>query len=255
MVLWYLAMKGLSHVIHVSKYAIPNSLGPYLLETVQVFVPGMLLLAIESYQSAQAEKEKLAIASQKSIANELNLLKAQLNPNFLFNSLHNLQIFVDRESVEAPDMILKLSAMLDYILYKSQQERVGLQEEIDAINNFIGLEELRIGERLHVDVAANGTNGILIAPMSLLSLVEHKLEEYIRQTPSEVTFRINISGQPGKIDFNSEINKSGIDAYAIDINFEDIERQLNITYPNQHQLEVRRSRDLIKTTLQILSND
>lgn len=251
MSLWYLGMTGLVRFVGVSSFPIPKSFGPYLLETVQAFAPGMLLLAIESYQGAQREQEQLALASQKSVENELNLLKAKLNPGFLFNALHNLQTFVDRESEEAPDMILKLSSMLDYILYKSQQEEVGLLEEVEAINNFVELEKLRIGDRLEVQMNTKGSHTITIAPMSLLSLLEHKLEEFIHKAKGDIKLKINISENSGSIFYDSEISKKATGQPKIDINFEDIRRQLNITYPEGHQFEVIRKEHSIQTTLQI----
>ena len=98
---------------------------------------------------------------------------AKIDPHFLFNTLNNLYSFVLMNSPKAPDMIMKLSAMLDYVLYKSQVDKVPLKDEVEAIENFVGLEQTRYGDRLHVYSSIKGDLTTTISPLILLSIVEN----------------------------------------------------------------------------------
>ncbi|MEL6943887.1 MAG: histidine kinase [Bacteroidota bacterium] len=122
----------------------------YLTQTVQFYSPTVALLAIDTYNDRQKEKLRIEQLEKEKIANELKFLKAQINPHFLFNTLNNLYSYVVNQSPKAPDIIMQLSGMLDYVLYRSQKDRVALKEELECLENFIALEQIRYGERLEV---------------------------------------------------------------------------------------------------------
>jgi len=114
----------------------------------------------------QLEKEKLEA--------ELKFLKAQINPHFLFNTLNNLYALTLKKSNKAPEIVLKLSSLLDYMLYECNAPFVSLDKEIQLIKNYISLEKLRYGNRLKIDFTVEGnTSEKQIAPMLILPLVEN----------------------------------------------------------------------------------
>ncbi len=114
----------------------------------------------------QAEKQIMRIR-QERVETELKALKSQINPHFLFNSLNNIYSLSMGESGNAPAAILKLSDLMRYMLYESNEEKVSLQKEIDFLENYIDLQRLRS------DSAAQGLNivqdgspgGLIIAPL------------------------------------------------------------------------------------------
>jgi len=138
------------------------SLIDYLTQTVQFYSPAMALLAWESHHERKAEQERIHQLEKEKLNTELKFLKAQLNPHFLFNTLNNLYSFVVTGSPKAPEMILGLSGILDYVLYRSQQASVPLAEEITAIENFINLEKIRYGDRLEINYQTAGNKSVPI---------------------------------------------------------------------------------------------
>jgi two-component system, LytTR family, sensor kinase len=121
----------------------------------------------------QLEKERLAA--------ELKLLKSQINPHFLFNTLNNLYVLTLNHSNKAPLMVHKLSELMSYMLYDSNQAEVLLEKEIQYLKNYIDLEKIRYGDRLEVSLNIYGNpEGIMVAPLLMLPFVENSFKHGAR---------------------------------------------------------------------------
>lgn len=118
------------------------------------------------------QKRALQLEKEKA-ETELKLLKTQLNPHFLFNTLNNIYSLSVSMSPSVPASIARLADILDHILYRSNEQFVSLKTEISLINNYIELEKLRYDERLTVNFSTHMEHDIQIAPLILLSLVEN----------------------------------------------------------------------------------
>ncbi|UZO79566.1 histidine kinase [Aquimarina sp. ERC-38] len=137
--------------------------GPYPFISLQDFpfymlsfhFPALLMYFYKTNKMQEQEREKIHQLKREKISTELKYLKAQLNPHFLFNTLNNLYSYVITKSPKAPNMVLQLSEILDYILYKSQRTSVGLNEEIHTIENYIALEQIKYNDRLVVNFKKN----------------------------------------------------------------------------------------------------
>ncbi len=199
--------------------------------------PAFLLGAIKFYKKkvvlSQVEEEKNKM--------ELMVLKNQLNPHFLFNTLNNLYAYVMDNSPKAPDMILLLSSMLDYILYKSQNKSVPLKEELDAIESFIELEKIRYGDRLTVEYQTEGDSSVMVSPLLLLSLVENAFKHGASGDLDQPKITIEIKGTNKNIHckvwntksmYKGELN----DGHKEGIGLSNIKRQLDLIYPDEHVL-------------------
>ncbi len=217
------------------------TLGDYLLETVQNYTPPMALLAWETDLKRRKELELAQQLEQEKLENELKFLKAQINPHFLFNTLNNLYSFVVNKSPQAPEMVLKFSGVLDYLLYKSQRETVPLKEEIKTIDNFCGLEKSRYGDRLEVEYKTEGNLSVPVSPLILLSIVENAFKHGASGDIDQPKIKINIKEKDKfifcnvwntKSSYNGELN----DSYKKGIGLANIKRQLHLLYPNNHQL-------------------
>ncbi|MEM9363729.1 MAG: sensor histidine kinase [Bacteroidota bacterium] len=129
-----------------------------------------------AYERNEIEREKLQLESDKNKA-ELNALKSQIHPHFLFNTLNNLYALTVQKSDKAPKMVESLSEMLDYILYKCNEKYVLLENEIGLIKNYIALERIRFGDNIVLnckfDFDKSKHQGLRIAPLLLLSIVEN----------------------------------------------------------------------------------
>jgi signal transduction histidine kinase len=136
---------------------------------------------------AQAEAERLALSS------ELNALKAQLNPHFLYNSLNTISASVGPEQENTRRMIANLSDLFRYQLAANRRDRVRLGEELDFVSDYLRLEHARFGERLHFSVEANGLEEALIPPLLIQPLVENAVRHGI--SPSIIGGEVRLEAQ------------------------------------------------------------
>ena len=232
------------------------SLGGYLSQSVQVYSPAVILLAWESYNDRQKELERIEQLEKEKIATELQFLKAQINPHFLFNTLNNLYSNVITKSPKAPDMVMQLSGILDYVLYKSQNKTVPLREEVQTIENFLGLEKIRYGDRLEVDYHAAKKLSLPISPLILLSIVENAFKHgasgdidspKIKINIMEVNDVIHCEVWNTKSKYDGDLN----DAYKKGIGLSNIKRQLNLIYPDNHELIIENGEETFNVSLSI----
>ena len=232
------------------------SLYRYFLHSVQFYSPAMGLLAWESFHERKKATERAQQLEKEKLETELKFLKAQINPHFLFNTLNNLYSSVVTNSPHAPDMIMKLSGILDYVLYKSQNESVPLSEEVATIENFIGLEKIRYGERLQVDFEKEGNLAASISPLILLSIVENAFKHGASGDIDSPKIRINISNNNDEIYcqvWNTKTNYVGElnDEYKKGIGLSNIKRQLNLIYPERYDLKISDRENDFEVSLKI----
>lgn len=182
---------------------------------------------------------------------ELKFLKMQIHPHFLFNTLNTLYGFALKKADDAPEMILKLSNLLDYILYQVDKPLVFLEDEINHIENYISLEKMRFQESLSINfIIETDLKNIQIAPMLLLPFVENafkhgsqindvlKINIYLKTTNDFLFFEINNSTK------NNSTLKKGI-------GLDNIRKRLNMLYNNKHQLNIARNENLFNVQLKI----
>lgn len=161
---------------------------------------GVALKLFSHYNSNQLEIQKL---KGEKIEAELKFLKAQLHPHFLFNTLNNLYALTLEKSDKASDVVLKLSELLDYILYDCKAEFVLLKKEIKQIENYIELEQLRFGDRLNVDFKfENIPATVAIPPMLLMTLVENSFKHGVSKTADSSWIKIHMYTEDDQLIFN-----------------------------------------------------
>lgn len=212
-------------------YLLTIVLGVGLMATIK-----MMKQNIEQKQRAERlEKEK-----HKA---ELNFLKAQIHPHFLFNTLNNLYTLTLQKSDQAPKTVIKLSEMLDYMLYQCNDKQVPIHKEIKLLNNYIDLERLRYGERLEFSFEQDIDNSESpIAPLILLSLVEnafkHGASGAIRKPKIEINISVKNNLLKARV-YNTKPEKAQSDPseYKAGIGVSNITRQLELIYPNVYTLQ------------------
>ncbi|MBN2072167.1 MAG: histidine kinase [Candidatus Krumholzibacteriota bacterium] len=187
------------------------------------------------YLKQQVEKEKLRA--------ELAYLKAQIHPHFLFNTLNNLYALTLKNDSRAPEIVLKLSELLDYILYECGTPVISLKKEIALMENYIELEKLRYGTRLNIDFRVDGKDDrIEIAPLLLLPLVENAFKHGTSHDPKDPWMRIRLDIDENRIEFLVENGKSGNgkgeNGQHQGIGLENVQRRLELLYPKKHDFEL-----------------
>ncbi|TCI92742.1 sensor histidine kinase [Tenacibaculum sp. M341] len=219
-------------------------------------LPALILYFYKTNKEGEIKRERIYQLEKEKISTELKYLKAQLNPHFLFNTLNNLYSFVITKSPKAPNMILQLSGILDYVLYKSQQPYVFLKEEIQTIENYIALEQIKYGDRLNVDFSKNIQNEQQhIIPLLLLSIVENAFKHGVSGSVEKPEVKIVLTQTNSIIEFvvcntklpAKEVNKT--DDYKEGIGLKNIKRQLDLAYFNKHTFEIEELETFFKLKL------
>lgn len=217
--------------------------------------PTIILMVFEYYRH---QKEVYSLREQKKIS-ELEALKNQLNPHFLFNTLNNLYILSLEKSDEAPEVISKLSDILDYILFRCNEQFVPLASEINMLNNYIALEKLRYGKRLNISFEYNDVAAVKIAPLLLLTFVENAFKHGVSQEikKASITIRLNVTEE--HINFHVEnskpilINQDANPQNRESLGLINIKNQLNILYPKTHILVINEDENNFSLTLNLIS--
>ncbi|MDA9018064.1 histidine kinase [Saprospiraceae bacterium] len=193
---------------------------------------------------SQREKQEL---QKQTLTSELRFLKSQINPHFLFNTLNNLYALTLKKSDLAPEIVLKLSEMMRYMLYECNERRVPLSKEVNYLKNYLELEKLRQGKNIKTNLIVQGEIGSqMIAPLMFIPFVENSFKHGISDSISEgyVNIEILISDQDLQINIvNSKITrlsppnkiKSG------GIGLVNIRRRLNLIYPEEYILDIQDS--------------
>ena len=198
-------------------------------------------------QRTTAEMEKVKLRS------ELNFLKNQLNPSFLFNTLDELQILAEKGSDKAPDMVLKLSEVLRYILYDGSKAKVPLQRELNFIKNYIELEKMRLKDNSQVNFNIQGiAEQQSIYPLIVLPYVSEAFKHFERQdNGSSLDLEVSVDGE--KMNLQIDHFKAMNDLTpSSPINIvEKANQRLELLYPDQYNMELIPGKEHITLDLTI----
>ena len=170
---------------------------------------------------------------------ELNYLKQQIQPHFLFNTLNTIYGFAIKQSKQTPDIILKLSNLLDYILYQINKPKVRLKDEIDHIKEYVELEEIRFSDVLEVIFTIeNITDDIDIAPMMLIPFVENAFK-HGSIVHDKLRINLDIRIEAGDLIFKIEntFKNESLNTEKGGIGIENIKKRLELNYMNRYILD------------------
>ncbi len=209
-----------------------------------------------------AFRKQKSLDQMQHIVNEseLQFLKSQINPHFLFNNLNNLYAHALEGSSKTPEIILELSSVLRYMLYECREEFVPLSKELEHLKNFIQLYEMQIGDRGSVDFKFEGnTSGLKIAPLILVIFIENAFKHSTASQSGGIDIEINVHvDKTGKMTFNCSNTyheDSNTDSIARGIGLENVKKRLKLIYPGSHELRIFSENDLFKVELELKLTD
>ena len=187
------------------------------------------------------QQETLQVAREKAKA-ELQLLKAQIHPHFLFNTLNNIYFFTLTASPKAPEMLMKLADMLRYILNECNEALVPVEKEIKMIENYVALEKIRYGDRLKMELEVEGDyNNKMIAPLLLIPLIENSFKHGASKMLANPWVNLNITIEGHYLFFllsNSRPDEIVILQRGGHIGLNNVRKRLALLYPAAHELSV-----------------
>lgn len=201
----------------------------------------------------QREVEELKAAVKES---ELQFLKSQINPHFLFNNLNNLYAYAIENSPKTPEIILELSGVLRYMLYECKEQYVPLTKEVEQLKNFIKISELQIEERGQVNYTTqNIQSGYRIAPLILSVFIENAFKHSTASQSDKILIDVNIQlSEKGILEFickNSFQPQSNTDNLSNGIGLKNVQKRLELLYPNAHQLNIQNHENLFEVWLSV----
>jgi hypothetical protein len=190
-------------------------------------------------------------AEQERITAQLQLLKAQLHPHFLFNTLNNIYSFSLENSPKTPELILKLSSLLSYMLYECKAEEVRLEKELEIMKNYIDLEKERYGNR--IDISWNVEGDIhekFIAPLMLLPFLENAFKHGAAEQLEKSWLSVDIAAKHEILKckiVNSKNECVAVHGHGIGI--ENVKKRLAFLYPGKHELRLNDEGDFFVVAL------
>ncbi|WP_257667913.1 sensor histidine kinase [Parapedobacter tibetensis] len=236
---------GPNRNVHLSASLIYNftHTSLYLLLTVA------LKFSIDWYE----QKKLLQEAEVGKLQAEVNYLRSQVNPHFLFNALNNLYALTIKKSDKAPDIVLKLSELMEYMLYESNETFVPIEKEIKYLSNYLELEKIRQGNQADIRLTVTGNSGnCRIPPFLILPLVENAFKHGISKAVHHAYLHVSIcigrelevKIENNKLNFQQPDQNGGIGLF-------NLKKRLELLYPGSHDLKIMDQPDYYRVLLKI----
>ena len=219
-------------------------------------VAASLILSVQYYKNwYRKERENEMLKYQQAEA-ELQLLKAQVHPHFLFNTLNNIYALMLDDSPRAITVLNELSGMVRYMIHEGAEAYVPLDKEIRMLTDYIGLEKIRYGERLEMEleILHHHTGELFIAPLLMIPFVENSFKHGASRTMEKSTIRLQISTDQNWLEFILENNIFPFpetEEDRVKIGLKNVRKRLQILYPAKHELHFGATDDTFSVVMKI----
>ncbi len=213
-----------------------------------------LTMLIKVLRNSYGKEKQLRMAESERHKVELSYLRAQIHPHFFFNTLSSLYSLTLKKSDRAPDVVMRLSGMMHYILYDTNAELVLLEEELAQLKNYIAIEELRFADRLEYSFQSSGAiEGKRISPLLLLPFVENAFKHSLSHELNKAWVTIDIKVTGSQLFFNVEnsITDPTPPHSHRGIGLMNVRKRLTLSYPGRHELLVKRDENTFSVTLKL----
>jgi LytS/YehU family sensor histidine kinase len=203
---------------------------------VLVFAVGLAVSSIQEWFKSEETKKEL---EHEKLNTELSLLKSQINPHFFFNTLNNIYSLAIVKSEETASSILKLSAIMRYVLTETEQKLVPLANEIEFMQNYINLQSVRLTDKVKLNVEITGNiDGRKIAPLLFIPFVENAFKYGVSTIEaSAITIRLHVEGNIVRLFVQNHVVKGAKQSNVnTGIGIVNVRRRLELLYPKKHTL-------------------
>jgi LytS/YehU family sensor histidine kinase len=204
-------------------------------------------LVINTVKKEQLEKQ--------AVESELHYLKSQINPHFLFNTLNNIHTLVYKQAPAAPEAVMQLASLMRYMIYESNAPTVPLTREMEYLQDYVSLQQLRYKQSPVVDLQIEGeTDAFHIAPLLFIHLLENAYKHSpARLNPGDLKIRVEVKGDVLTFRLQNPVAKDP--ANTLDepggIGLPNVRKRLALLYPGQHNLEIHNSSYTFAVVLKI----
>lgn len=215
--------------------------------------------AIKTTMDWLSEHKRLTDLEKEQMETQLLFLRNQVSPHFFFNTLNNIYSLALEQSKKTPDVILKLSEVMRYLLYETKNKRKSLESELKCIKNYLDLEELRHSENLEIEMAISGsTKNKTIAPLLLLPFIENAFKHGANKNIGKIKIKINFNVSDDFLYFSISNPKPAKNLYEKKensfggIGLMNVKKRLNLGYKKEdYQLDISDKDELYKVSLKL----
>jgi len=206
------------------------------------------------FDQINLQKKMAELAKDKAEA-ELNFLKSQINPHFLFNSLNSVYFLIDKNNPDARQALHTFSDMLRYQLYEANGEKIPIEKEIGYLQDYVHLQQLRKDENYKVQFnCAQEVKNFSIEPLLLIPFVENAFKHISHNTKGDNFVKLDMTRNNGYFEFGVE-NSCEKGTYTTEehggIGMNNVKRRLELLYPGAHQLNIDDKEDIFKINLKL----
>ncbi len=231
------------------------SLSKLLVRGFYLFANGAIAVIIKLSLMWYRNEIRLGEMQSSRLESELKMLKDQVNPHFMFNTLNNLYGLVERNPAHAQEMILGLSRILHYMLHESNHAYVPLRKEMNCIRDYIELEKIRYPGNLSISINQDpGANLLGIVPLVIFPFVENSFKHGASETVDSAWININASVYKDEFVFkieNSRCAGTPDSTKAGGIGLNNVRRRLELIYGEEHSLQIIDGHDTYLVVLKI----
>ena len=231
-----------------------------ILSTTLIFSPVLYFIVMgflfRTFIEWIKDRKIRAELEQDKLTSQLELLKSKINPHFLFNTINNIDVLIQKDSVKASEYLNKLSDIMRFMLYETKTEKITLEKELSYIEKYIELQRIRTTNANYVKYEVSGSSGnLLIEPMLFIPFIENAFK-HAENKKIENAIRISFNIENDKIKFECE------NAYSLDSQLKPehsglgndlIQRRLALLYPYKHSMEIINKDGIYKVTLVLSS--
>jgi len=243
----------------ILRLILPSANAHFNLPLFQHFINIFFIVVITSsfkfYREYARKQELLGKAENKQLKAELNLLKAQVHPHFLFNTLNNLYgLITQNQNQQASDVTLKLSDLMRYLLESSKTDLINLNKEIQFIDDYLSLEKIRLSQKTDIKFKVSGNyKELFLAPLLFIPLVENAFKHGLNtfSTDSFAHFYLSIQGNELFFESINSVGKSPKNSEKSGTGLENLKKRLQLIYPQKHQLDIEETSNQFKVILHI----
>ncbi|MDB5222430.1 MAG: hypothetical protein JWN83_1097 [Chitinophagaceae bacterium] len=252
---WLRALVALQMNLHFfNTVQIPDFATLYLNSITNISLWVLLVTIVKMLIDRAQTQQQVELLEKNRVKNELDYLKAQINPHALFNSLNTIYGHIDKSNQVARNILLQFSELLRYQLYDCDAEKVSLEKEMEYVKNYVAFQRLRKDEKLVVtlDIGTIET-GLEIAPLLLVVLIENAFKFTSNFSDKENTIQIKIFTKNNSLHcsfFNTkELQQAYTAKNANGIGITNLKRRLELLYPEKYKLSSNTENEFYETNL------
>ncbi len=225
----------------------------FILVLIFLIVTTLLKFTRDSITLQEVELRIKEIEKQK-IEAELQALKAQVNPHFFFNTLNSLYSLSLDKSDKAPELILKLSELMRFVIYDSRDDFVTMERQLEFMKSYVYLERLRMDEHLKLTFTVTGSNlQIRIAPLIFIAFIENAFKHVSKTIPDPYIMISFDLEKTDSVHFTVENSRDPVMSNPVNsgLGLSNVRQRLNLLYPDMHELKLEEKPDTYRVELTI----